>query len=139
MVSLGIMFAPKVGFMHGPDHGQFMVCESTRHVKVVVFLPLESLEGVMEAVDRVMTPIYDHYDHVYSYSECTGTWRPLPGAYPYIGEVGKVELGEELRLEFTIRADEVSTVLKAVRGAHPYETPAIDVYPMMTWRDLIGE
>jgi putative NIF3 family GTP cyclohydrolase 1 type 2 len=47
-----------------------------------------------------------------------------------VGEAGRHEAVEELRLEMVCPKERVPSVLSAVRHAHPYEEPAVDVYPL---------
>lgn len=57
-----------------------------------------------------------------------GQFRPCSGSNPFIGQAGELETVSEYRVE-TICADEfISQALAAVREAHPYEEPAIDVW-----------
>ena len=55
---------------------------------------------------------------------------PQEGAQPHIGSVGMLESVEEERIETVCRAEILRLVLDAVRAVHPYEEPAIDVYPI---------
>ncbi len=68
------------------------------------------------------------------YSQCqwsvTGTGRFRPGveARPAIGTVGKVETVVEDRLEMVAPRGRRDAVLSALRGSHPYEEPAFDLF-----------
>lgn len=55
----------------------------------------------------------------------------MKGAVPYVGSEGIVETVEEERVEVLCRIDILPKVLKAVRKVHPYEEPAIDIYPVL--------
>jgi putative NIF3 family GTP cyclohydrolase 1 type 2 len=57
----------------------------------------------------------------------TGTFRPLPGANPTVGSIGRVETLAETRLEMVMSRDRREAVVAALRAAHPYEEPAFDV------------
>lgn len=90
----------------------------------------------------------DHYDEVTaalfaagagrigSYQECafvtpgTGTFLAPPDGNPYLGRAGQREQVSELRLETLIPLAQVEAALKALRQAHPYEEPAVDIYPL---------
>ena len=63
--------------------------------------------------------------------EGTGTFRPLAGASPAVGEVGQEERVAELRLETVFPEDAHEAVVAALRAAHPYEEPAFDVYGLL--------
>ena len=52
------------------------------------------------------------------------------GASPAIGTVGAVEHVSEDRIEVIAPARLRGTVLEAIRGAHPYEEPAFDVFAL---------
>src|SRR6185312_5253924 len=70
------------------------------------------------------------------YSHCswsvagTGQFLPHEGATPAIGSVGAVERVAEDRVEVIASAAARSAVLAAMRGAHPYEEPAFDVFAL---------
>ena len=57
----------------------------------------------------------------------TGTFRPLPGAAPVVGQVGRVEQVAETRLEMVLPRSLRAAVLAALRAAHPYEEPAFSL------------
>lgn len=73
-----------------------------------------------------------------SYSSCsfsvpgTGTFRAMPGADPFIGTIGAFEAVDEIGIEVLVPGPMRRTVLAAAVKAHPYETPAIDLYPVST-------
>jgi dinuclear metal center YbgI/SA1388 family protein len=70
------------------------------------------------------------------YAECTfrtlgrGTFRGGEGASPYLGEKGRLEEVEELRIETVVAAHTVGRAVNAATAAHPYEEVALDVYPV---------
>ncbi|MCL2317809.1 MAG: hypothetical protein FWC44_01960, partial [Methanomassiliicoccaceae archaeon] len=84
------------------------------------------------------TQIYPGYDRAFTIIRSQGTWRSLEGSHPYDGEVGKISVAEELRIEFAISAEDLTEVVQAIRDVHPYEEPAIDIVPMILWKDVIG-
>ena len=71
------------------------------------------------------------YERCSWYAEGTGTFRPLPGASPTVGEIGAEERVAELRLETVFPAERQDEVVAALRSAHPYEEPAFDVYALL--------
>lgn len=106
--------------------------------KIGVNIPAEFLDDLMEAVDSAMSPLYPGYDHAYMYWPVKGTWRPLEGSNPYLGTVGKIEVADEMRLEFAVKSDDVKKVIETIVRIHPYEEPAIDVIEMTGWKDFIA-
>jgi len=60
-----------------------------------------------------------------------GRFKPLEGAKPSIGEVGKLEEVEEEQIETTCLREKLKDVVAAIRKVHPYEEPAIDVIELV--------
>ncbi len=49
---------------------------------------------------------------------------------PAVGEKGRRETVQEMRLEVVCPAEKLPGVLASIRARHSYEEPAIDVYPL---------
>lgn len=98
-------------------------------LKFVVFVPVEYLDQVRNALCAAGA------GHIGQYAHCTfaaageGTFLPLEGTNPFVGEQGKMEKVPEYRLETIIPPDKLPAVLHAVAQSHPYEEPAYDIYP----------
>jgi len=95
--------------------------------KIAVFVPPEHAGAVLAAVSGAGgARIGDYRDCSFRVAG-TGTYRPLEGARPWRGRTGRLEAAEEVRLEAVVPRDLVPRVVRAVRAAHPYEEPAVDV------------
>jgi hypothetical protein len=99
--------------------------------KLVVFVPREALDAVRDAVFEAGAGRIGNYERCSWYTQGTGTFLGREGSSPALGEVGREERVAELRLETVFPAARQEEVLAALRGAHPYEEPAYDVYPLM--------
>ena len=99
--------------------------------KLVVFVPPEALDAVRDAVFAAGAGRLGDYERCSWYGEGTGTFLAGEGADPAIGEVGREERVAELRLETVFPDDAHAAVVAALRGAHPYEEPAFDVYQLL--------
>ena len=64
------------------------------------------------------------------YSKVISTWRPLEGTTPYSGSCGELSMEEELKVEVTIRREQLHEVMRAIRDVHPYEKPVVNVIPL---------
>ncbi len=93
----------------------------------VTFVPQEHSATVMTAMHCAGAGALGDYDLSGFTSIGTGSFRPLDGAEPAIGVVGKREFVEETRIEMVAPASLRAAIRAAIRGAHPYEAPAIDV------------
>lgn len=96
--------------------------------KLVTFVPTDHKEKVMEALFEAGAGKIGNYSNCSYYLEGTGTFQPNDNAKPFIGESGKMEFVEEVRLEVIYPAHLSSAVIRKLKEAHPYETPAYDVY-----------
>ncbi len=95
--------------------------------KLVVFVPLQDAERLVDALAAAGAGRLGDYDRCAWTTTGTGTFRPQPGAHPAIGEVGRIEQVAEARVEMIVPAARRSAVIAALRAAHPYEQPAFDL------------
>ncbi len=95
--------------------------------KLVVFAPREAAEQVRAAIADAGAGRIGDYDRASFTAPGEGRFRPLAGANPSIGEVGRVETVEEVRIESVLPRGRREEVVAAVLRVHPYEEPAYDV------------
>lgn len=88
------------------------------------------MPAILEALEAAGAGRVGHYDRVTSFWQTAGTWRPMPGAEPYDGSVGKLMQGTETRVESECDTSAAPLVLSALRAAHPYEEPIIRFIPL---------
>jgi dinuclear metal center YbgI/SA1388 family protein len=100
--------------------------------KLVVFVPAEDTERLLDALAAAGAGAIGEYDRCAWSTTGTGTFRPLPGASPTLGEVGRVERVQESRLEIVLPRARRQAVLRAMLATHPYEEPAYDVLELAT-------
>jgi hypothetical protein len=100
--------------------------------KLVVFVPREALDSVREALFAAGAGRIGDYAHCSWYTEGTGTFLGGEGTSPSVGQAGREERVAELRLETVFPAERQEEVVAALRGAHPYEEPAFDVYELVS-------
>jgi hypothetical protein len=100
--------------------------------KLVVFVPASSLDAVRDALFAAGAGRIGGYERCSWYTEGTGTFFGREGTIPAIGETGREESVPELRLETVYPDERHEEVVAALRGAHPYEEPAFDVYALLS-------
>jgi dinuclear metal center YbgI/SA1388 family protein len=99
-------------------------------LKVVVFAPVHEVDRVAEAMFAAGA------GHIGRYEKCSyrlrgeGTFLGTEGSHPSVGRRGRFETVQEIRLESVVPPHAVANVLQAIRLAHSYEEPAVDVYPL---------
>lgn len=96
--------------------------------KLVVTVPQTHAEAVAKAAGDAGAGSIGNYTHCAFRSEGIGQFLPGPGANPAIGAIGRFEEVDEVRIEMSCRAELADAVIRAIRAAHPYEEPAIDLY-----------
>ncbi|WP_416220878.1 Nif3-like dinuclear metal center hexameric protein [Cellulomonas sp. S1-8] len=95
--------------------------------KHVVMVPVGDADRLVDALTAAGA------GHVGAYERCAwtttgeGTFTPLAGAMPAVGEVGRRETVAEARVEMVAPRGLRGRVVAALRAAHPYEEPAFDV------------
>jgi dinuclear metal center YbgI/SA1388 family protein len=95
--------------------------------KLVVFVPENALEQVSQAIFDAGSGVIGNYRCCSFRSPGTGTFFGNEQSNPSIGQAGKLEEAAEFRLETVVPIGKVDAVIKAMRGAHPYEEPAFDL------------
>ena len=98
--------------------------------KVVGFVPADSADLVAAAVFAAGAGGIGGYKDCAFAAEGTGWFTPMPGSQPAVGEVSRPERAPEVRWETVVPRGRLTGALRAYVGAHPYEEPAFDVYPV---------
>lgn len=106
--------------------------------KWVTFVPHIDVDKVLAAMRGAGAGAIGDYDSCAFTSIGTGSFRPLHGADPSIGSVGKLESVPETRIEMVADRNLRGRVLDALRGAHPYEEPAFDILELAQIADDRG-
>lgn len=96
--------------------------------KIVFFVPINHSESVKEALFNAGGGRIGNYDKCCFETRGIGQFRPLKGSSAFLGEVGKVEKVEEVRVEMVCENKYMRCVVDALKDFHPYETPAYEVY-----------
>ena len=100
-------------------------------IKLEIFIPESHFYALQKALQDVDAGHIGNYDSCLSYSPVMGTWRPLEGTHPYIGEQNAVSCELELKVEVTIRAERLKETIAAIKAVHPYEEPVINAIPLI--------
>lgn len=98
--------------------------------KLVVFVPKTHHEGVLQAMFAAGAGAIGDYSHCSFNLEGIGTFKPGAGTDPFIGQQGKLERVEEVRVETIVPEHLSRKVVQAMLNAHPYEEVAYDLYPL---------
>ncbi|RBW70522.1 Nif3-like dinuclear metal center hexameric protein [Bacillus taeanensis] len=106
--------------------------------KIVVFVPTDSVDKVREALGNIGAGAIGNYSHCTFSSEGQGSFLPGEGTDPHIGEQGKLEFVDEVKIESIFPDYLEKKVINAVIKAHPYEEVAYDIYSLDNKGETLG-
>jgi hypothetical protein len=102
-----------------------------KYVKIVVFVPEGHTDEIRKAMMEAGAGHIGNYDSCSFSSKGIGRFRPLEGANPFIGKFEETEQVEEERIETICPFDSINKLVEEIKKSHPYEEPAIDIYPLL--------
>ncbi|MGB9664811.1 MAG: Nif3-like dinuclear metal center hexameric protein [Ignavibacteria bacterium] len=111
----------KVAFLENAPSTQY---------KLVTFVPEQFVSNLINKLSEAGAGVIGNYTHCSYQLKGKGTFFGLENTNPTIGEKGKLEEVEEIRLEMIFEKWNLNKVLKALLINHPYEEPAYDIYPL---------
>ncbi len=100
-------------------------------VKIVTFVPPDRADELRGALATGGAGVIGEYRVCSFASPGTGTFLGSDKTNPAVGEAGRLERVDELRLEMVCSRHALPIALKTLREFHPYEEPAFDVYELM--------
>lgn len=100
--------------------------------KFFVFAPRDEkiIRSIIDAASKVGAGTIGKYKKCAFIAEGYGTWEADLDAKPALGEVGKIEKIEEVKIEMECPDEVIQNVVDAIKKVHPYEEVVIDVFKM---------
>ena len=98
--------------------------------KLCFFVPESHLEAVKSALFAAGAGRIGAYDSCCWQVLGEGQYRPLEGSQPFLGRQGRVERLAEWTVELVVADELVDASIAALRQAHPYETPAFELWAL---------
>ncbi|MCX8057476.1 MAG: Nif3-like dinuclear metal center hexameric protein [Ignavibacteria bacterium] len=114
----------------GLEKIKFLEFAPSTQYKLVTFVPEEHVENLLEKLSQAGAGIIGDYTHCSYQLKGSGTFFGKENTNPAIGEKGKLEKVDEIRLEMIFEKWNLNKILKALLSNHPYEEPAYDIYPL---------
>lgn len=100
-------------------------------VKIITFVPPPALDAVRDALAAAGAGRIGRYGKCSFTTAGQGTFEGDADTHPAIGQAGRFERVEEIRLEMVCHRALLDGALTALRRTHPYEEPAVDVLPLV--------
>lgn len=98
--------------------------------KLAVTVPPEHADAVLNALFAAGAGSLGAYKDCSFSMSGTGTFRPLSGSHPSVGSLNELSCVEEVLLQVLVPEALRSAAIESVQRTHPYEVPAIDLYPL---------
>ncbi|MFP4660722.1 MAG: Nif3-like dinuclear metal center hexameric protein [Halanaerobiales bacterium] len=98
--------------------------------KLVVFIPVDHFEKVKSGILEAGAGHIGNYSHTSFSLKGQGSFKPLKGSNPYIGQEDQVSRVDEYRMETIVDKKDLKYVLEIMHNLHPYEEVAYDLYPL---------
>lgn len=100
------------------------------YYKVQTYIPKEDVAQFKDKLSEAGIAQQGNYEYCFFESEGQGQFKPVENANPHIGEIGKIEYVDEIKVEFMIKDHQQELVEQLIHKHHPYETPVYDIMLM---------
>lgn len=102
--------------------------------KLSVFVPNESADEIRRVLFNYGAGQLGNYDHASFNTKGIGTFRPLEGSKPSIGEKDKETQVDEIKIEVIVKENDKEYIIEKMIENHPYETVAYDVVKLENFK-----
>jgi len=122
----------------GLQNQQVLIPQAKTLRQLVTYVPFADAEKVRQALFDAGA------GQIGKYAECSfnvtgkGTYKPIEGANPYIGQVGERHTEPEERISVIFPKHLKSAVVDALFKAHPYEEVAYEILELLNQNQEIG-
>jgi len=104
--------------------------ENFTDVKGEIFVSLEYALKIRDELAKIGVGRIGDYDHCVAIYTVQGYFRPLQGANPFKGEIGKLQRVMESKIEVNCKRELVDEAIRIIRRTHPYQEPLVNVIPL---------
>lgn len=107
-----------------------------KRVKITTTVPIENADALREALGKAGAGVLGDYSFCSFTVTGKGRFKPSEDANPHIGEANQLEVVDEEQISVNCDLKEAKRIVAALRAAHPYEEPLIDIVPLINEEDL---
>lgn len=108
------------------------------HAKLITFVPRDHVDAVAQPLAAAGAGQIGNYTHCSFRSVGQGTFLGNDASSPAVGQPGKLEQVDEVRLEMLAPLAKLPQIIQALREAHPYEEPAYDLVSLVPTPGALG-
>ena len=106
--------------------------------QLVTYSPITEAEKIRQALFEAGAGKIGKYEECSFNIKGLGTYKPIPGAEPYIGEIGKRQEEPEERISVIFPKHLEKKILKKLFENHPYEEVAYEIFKLENDNQEIG-
>lgn len=106
--------------------------------KVIIYVPQTHIEQVREKIVSLDLGSIGNYKGCSFTVSGEGTFIPLEGSHPFIGEEKSLTKVKEKAVSFIVPEIKVEEIIEAIRQVHPYEEMAYDVFKVENIKKVHG-
>jgi dinuclear metal center YbgI/SA1388 family protein len=106
--------------------------------KLTTFVPRQNTHEVLDALHKAGAGNIGHYKSCSFVSSGTGSFLPVEGAQPHLGEINKPEKTEEDRIEVIFPLHLEKPIISALKKSHPYEEVAFYLHRLENENQEVG-
>ncbi len=120
----------KIAAMLGLKNISILAEKENTLKKLITFAPGNNADKVRDAIFTAGGGQIGNYSECSFNTEGTGTFKPGSAAKPKIGQMGKRQNEQEVKIEVIFPAWLESRLVSAMKAAHTYEEVAYDIMPL---------
>jgi hypothetical protein len=98
--------------------------------KLNFYVPADGKEKTKQALFDIGVGMFDNYEECSWETLGKGQFKPVNSANPTIGEVDKLEVLDEYKVEMICTDELISKAVETLKKTHPYEEVAYEVFKM---------
>jgi dinuclear metal center YbgI/SA1388 family protein len=102
----------------------------TEECKIVTFCPADAVDAIRNGLGTVGAGRIGNYQLCSFEMRGTGTFFGSDSTNPAVGEKGRLERVDEVRLEMVCSESALGLAVMTLREFHPYEEPPIEIYKL---------
>lgn len=106
--------------------------------KLVTFSPTKNAEEVRMALFDAGAGAIGNYGECSFNIEGSGTFKSGEGSHPFVGEIGKRHVENEVRIEVIYPSFLQNAILKSLKQSHPYEEVAYYIHALENVQENVG-
>jgi hypothetical protein len=100
-------------------------------LKLNYYVPITAKEETKQALFDLGVGRYSNYECCSWETLGKGQFKPVANAHPAIGEIDKIEIVDEYKIEMLCTEELIKEAIKKLKEVHPYEEVAYEVLQLL--------